>query len=389
MDFSFSESQNLLRESVRDLMNRFSPEYWRGKDERKEFPTEFEKSSAQLGLFGVMIPEAYGGAGLGVTEAAIILQAVADSNGALDACSVVHMGMFGINPVMRHGTEAQRQEFLPRAAKGQVHSCFGVTEPDAGTDTSRIKTFARREGDQYIVNGQKVWTSRGLQAEYILLLCRTTPLDQVGAKRFSGLTLLFAPIDRDAVKMRPIAKMGRHAVESCETFMTDYKVPVSCLVGEEGKGFYHLLDGLNPERIMIAAEAVGLGYQAISRAVAYAKERIVFGRPIGQNQGVQIPLAEAYSQLQAAELMMLRAAWMYDNGMPCGPEANMAKLRGTEAAHLAVNAAFETFGGYGYAKEFDIERLYRQLPLTRVAPITNTLVRTQVAEHALGLPKSY
>jgi acyl-CoA dehydrogenase len=388
VDFSFSESQNLLRESVRDLMGRFSPEYWRGKDERKEFPFEFEKASADLGLFGVMIPEEYGGSGLGVTEAAIILQQVADSSGALDACSVVHMGTFGINPLMLHGTPEQKREFLPRAAKGLVHSCFGVTEPDAGTDTSRITTFARREGDRYIVNGQKVWTSRGLQAEYILLLCRTTPADQV-KKRFAGLTLLFAPIDRKAIKMRPIPKMGRNAVESCETFITDFEVPAQCLVGEEGNGFYHLLDGLNPERIFIAAEAVGLGYQAISRAVAYAKDRVVFGRPIGQNQGVQIPLAEAYSQLRAAELMMLRAAWLYDTGQPCGPEANMAKLRGTEAAHLAVNAAFETFGGYGYAKEYDIERLYRQLPLTRVAPITNTLVRTQVAEHALGLPKSY
>jgi len=388
VDFSFSESQNILRASVRDLMNRFPAEYWRGKDERHEFPHEFERASADMGLFGVMIPEEYGGTNLGVLDVAIILQTVADSPGGLDACSVVHMGTFGINPVTRHGREDQRQKFLPRAARGEVHSCFGVTEPDAGLDAARIKTFARREGDHYVVNGQKVWTSRGLQAEYILLLCRTTPYEQV-KKRFDGMTLLFAPIDRNAVKMTPIPKMGRHAVESCQTFITDFKVPVECLIGEEGRGFYHLIDGLNPERIFIAAEAVGLGYQAISRATAYAKERVVFGRPIGQNQGVQIPLAEAHSQLLAAEWMTLRAAWMYDNGMPCGPECNMAKLRATEAAHLAVNVAFETFGGYGYAKEFDIERLYRQLPLTRVAPITNTLLRTQIAEHALGLPKSY
>jgi acyl-CoA dehydrogenase len=388
VEFNLTDSQQLLRESVRGLVDSFPPEYWRRKDQKEEFPDEFEKAAAEMGLFGVMIAEEYGGSGLGVSEAAIILKTIADSSAALDGCSVVHMGMFGLNPISKHGTAAQKQQFLPRAARGELHSCFGVTEPDAGLDTSRITTFAKRDGDDYVVSGRKVWTSRGQRAEYILLLCRTTPADRV-KKRLGGLTLLFAPIDRKTVNMRPIPKMGRSAVDSNETVIDGFRVPADCLVGDEDSGFYHLLDGLNPERIMIAAEAVGLGYQAVSRASRYAKERVVFGRPIGQNQGIQIPLAEAYSLLRGAELLTMHAAWLYDTGQPCGPEAAMAKLRATEAAHLAVNAAFETLGGYGYAKEFDIERFYRQLPLTRVAPITNTLVRTQLAEHVLGLPRSY
>jgi acyl-CoA dehydrogenase len=388
MDFALDDGHELIVDTARQLTAGFPAEYWRTADMDSRFPAEFGKACAEAGLFGTMIPEEYGGAGLGVTEAALILRTIANSEAGLDGCSVVHMGMFGINPVLKHGTETQRQEYLPRAAAGDLHTCFAVTEPDAGTETPRITTFARREGDQYVVNGRKVWISRAQEAEMILLLCRTTAYEDV-EKKTDGMTLLFTPRDESAVTLREIRKMGRHAVDSNEMFIDDLRVDADAIVGEEGKGFYCLLDGLNPERVMIAAEAVGLGYEVISRAAKYASEREVFGGPIGANQGVQLPLADAYSQLRAADLLMLEAAWRYDNGLPSGAEANMAKLRATEAAHYAVNVAFETFGGYGYAQEYDIERFYRQLPLTRIAPITNNLAKAYIAERVLGMPRSY
>jgi acyl-CoA dehydrogenase len=388
MDFGLNEGHELMIDTARRLTADLSSEYWRDADEQSRFPIEFQQACATAGLFGTMIPEEYGGVGLGVTEAALILRTIADSDAGLDGCSVVHMGMFGINPVLRHGTEEQRQEFLPRAARGDLHTCFAVTEPDAGTETPKITTFAAREGDEYVVNGRKVWISRAKEAEMVLLLCRTTAYEDV-EKKADGMTLLFVPKDETAITLREIRKMGRHAVDSNEMFIDDLRVPADTLVGEEGKGFYHLLDGLNPERVMVAAEAVGLGYQVIKRAAKYASERTVFGAPIGKNQGVQLPLADAYSQLRAAELLVLEAAWLYDTGQSAGAAANMAKLRATEAAHIAVNIAFETFGGYGYAQEYDIERFYRQLPLTRIAPITNNLAKAYLAERVLGLPKSY
>lgn len=388
MDFSRTQDQELLAASVKELVAGFSADYWRERDQTKTFPMEFQQRCAEAGLFGTMLPEEHGGLGMGVAEAAVILRTIADSAAGLDGCSVVHMGMFGINPLVKHGSEAQRSEFLPRAAAGDLHTCFVVTEPDAGTDTTRVTTFARRDGDDWVIRGRKVWISRAQQAEYGLVLARTTPYDDVERKT-DGMSLFFVPMRRPEVSMAEIAKMGRHAVDSNEVVFDDLRVPADSLVGQEGRGFYQLLDGLNPERVMIAAEAVGLGFQCITRAARYATEREVFGRPIGQNQGVQLPLADAYSMLRAAELLMWEAAWRYDQGLDCGAEANMAKLRATEAAHVAVNTAFETFGGYAYAREYDIERFYRQLPLTRVAPVTNNLTKAYLATHVLGLPKSY
>lgn len=388
MDFNLNETQLALRESTRQLCQGFDSHYWRRIDEEKIFPEEFAKACVAAGLPGTMLPVELDGVGLGVTEAAIVLQEIAASNGGLDACSVVHMGMFGLNPILVHGSEEQKREYLPPAARGELDSCFLVTEPDAGVDTTRITTTARREGDTYVVNGRKVWISRAAQAEYGLLLCRTEPYSAVERKT-DGMTLLFIPMRVPEVIITEIPKMGRNGVSSNEVVIDGLRVPVSSRIGEEGHGFRHLLDGINPERIMIAAEAVGLGLNVVLRAAAYARDRVVFGRPIGQNQGVQLPLADAYSQLKLAELATYEAAWRYDSGLDCGAHANIAKLRATEAAHYAVNVAFETFGGYGYAKEYDIERFYRQLPLTRVAPVTNNLTKAFIATQVLGLPKSY
>ena len=388
MNFEVDDTQQMLCESVRKVCAGFDAEYWRRIDRDSVFPDEFADAVARADLLATMLPETYGGVGLGVTEAALVLREIAGTDGGLDACSVVHMGMFGLNPLLLHGTEEQRRTHLPRAARGELDTCFMVTEPDAGTDTTRITTTARRDGDDYVVNGRKVWISRAKRAEHGLLLCRTSPVED-HARRTKGMTLLFIPMRRPEIEIREIRKMGRHGVDSNEVTIDDLRVPASCLVGVEGEGFTHLLDGINPERIMIAAEAVGLGLQVVRRAAAYACDREVFDRPIGANQGIQLPLADAYSKLKAAELAMFEAAWRYDNGLDCGAEANMAKLRATEAAHEAVNVAFETFGGYGYAEEYDIERFYRQLPLTRVAPVTNNLTKAFVATHVLGLPRSY
>ena len=292
MEFQPTESQVLLRNTIGSILTGFGPQYWRRADQEHRFPIEFEKVLADAGLFATMLPEEYGGAGLGVAEAAIALRAIAESDAGLDGCSVMHMGLFGINPLVVHGTKAQKEEFLPRAARGELHTCFGVTEPNEGTDTTRISTVARRDGDDYVVNGRKVWISRAKEAERMLLLCRTTPYDQV-AKKTDGMSLLFVPMPPPGLVLREIAKMGRHAVDSNEVFIDELRVPRSCLIGEEGHGFRCLLDGLNPERIMVAAEAVGLGFHVVHLAVTYAREREVFGRKIGQNQGVQLPLADA------------------------------------------------------------------------------------------------
>lgn len=381
-------TRELLLATVREVLTDFGDDYWTEIDRSGSFPREFEEAAIAAGLMGTMIPEEYGGVGLGVTEAALILREIANSPAGLDGCSVVHMGMFGLNPIRLHGTEEQRSAYLPLAPKGELPNCFIVTEPDAGTDTTRITTFARRDGDEFIVNGRKVWISRAQEAKMGLLLCRTTPYDAV-AKKTDGMSLFFLPMDSPGISMQRIPKMGRHGVDSNEVVFDDVHVPASAMVGPEGSGFYTLLDGINPERIMIAAEAVGLGLQAVARAVQYACDRVVFGRPIGSNQGVQLPLADVYSQLKAAELLMLQAAGLYDSGLQCGAEANMAKLRGTEAMHLAINVSFETHGGYGFAKDFAIERYYRQAPLVRVAPVTNNLTKAYIATHVLGLPKSY
>jgi len=388
MNFDLTAEQEALRQAVSELCMRFDERYWLEKEESHEFPWEFYSAVAEAGYIGVAIPEQYGGAGLGVLEAGLVLQEIAASGAGLNGCSAIHLSIFGMNPVVRHGSPELCARYLPLVARGELHVAFAVTEPDAGTDTTRITTFARREGDHYIVRGRKVWITKALEAQKMLLLVRTTPRDQCG-RRTDGMTLLLADIDRRAVHVEPIAKMGRNAVDSNELFIDDLRVPVEDRVGEEGKGFYYLLDGLNAERILIAHEAVGLGQAALRRAVKYANERIVFGRPIGQNQGVQFPLARAWIALHAAELVARRAAWLYDQGRPCGEEANMAKFLAAEAAFFAADVAVQTHGGFGYAKEYHVERYFREARLLRIVPISQELVLSYIGEHGLRLPRSY
>jgi acyl-CoA dehydrogenase len=306
----------------------------------------------------------------------------------MNGASALHLSIFGMHPVVKHGSEEMKQKYLPRVASGDMHVAFGVTEPNAGTDTSSIETFARRDGDNYVVRGRKVWTTKALESERVLLLVRTTPKDQV-ARRTDGLTLLLAELQRDEVSISPIDKTGRNAVATCEVVYDDLPVAVTDRVGEEGKGFRYLIDGLNAERILVASEAVGIGRAAIRRAVNYANERVVFNRPIGQNQGVAFPLGEAHMRLDAAELMVRKASWMLDQGMPCGAEANMAKWLAADAAFQAADQAMQTHGGFGYAKEYHVERYWREARLMRIAPISQEMILNYVTEHVLGLPRSY
>ena len=346
------------------------------------------KCSRQSGWIGIAIPEAYGGSGRGISEASIVLEEVAASGAAMNGCSAVHLSIFGMHPVVRHGSEEMKRTYLPRVAKGDLHVAFGVTEPDAGTDTTSITTTARRVGDQYIVRGRKVWTTKALDSERVLLLVRTTPLAQC-ARRTDGMTLLLAELQRPEVKISAIDKLGRNAVASCEVVYDDLPVLVTDRVGEEGKGFRYLLDGLNAERILVASEAIGIGRAALRRAVAYASERVVFGRPIGANQGIAFPLAEARTRLDAAELMVRKAAWKLDAGEPCGAEANMAKWLAADAAFQAADQAVQTHGGFGYAREYHVERYWREARLMRIAPISQEMILNYVSEHVLELPKSY
>lgn len=388
MDFKWTPEQEQIREAARHLTQQFSPEYWRRCDHEERFPQEFWDACGDAGFMGVMMPPEYGGSGLGVTEACLILQEVARSDAGMDGSSTVHLSIFGMNPVVKHGTEEQKRKYLPAAAQGRLHVSFAVTEPDAGTDTTRIRTFAERRGDMYVIHGRKVFITKAQEAERLLLLARTMPYESVQRKT-DGMSLFLAPVDRAKITIRDIPKMGRNAVDTNELFIEGLEVEAKDLVGQENRGFYQLLDGLNPERIMIAVEALGIGFGAVERAVRYANERVVFGRPIGTHQGIQMPLADAYSHLKAAELLVYHAAWLYDAGKPCGAEANMAKLRASEAACWAVDAAFQTFGGYAYAREYDIERLYRQVRMTRIVPVSNEMVKNFIGEHVLGMPKSY
>lgn len=388
MDFEPVEDHEALRKGIRELVARFDDDYWSACDAEHRFPDEFYATLADGGWLGVAIPEEYGGAGLGITEAALLLQEIATSGAAMNGCSAIHLTLFGMNPVVKHGSPELRSLLLPRVAAGDLHVSFGVTEPDAGTDTSRITTRARRDGDDYVVDGRKVWITKAQQAEYLLLLARTTPLDQC-AKRTDGMTLFMAPIDRAAVDIREIPKMGRNAVNSNELFIDGLRVPASCRIGEEGQGFRYLLDGLNPERILLAHEAVGIGRAAVARAVAYANQRVVFDRAIGRNQGVAFPLAEATMQLDAAELVARQAAWLYDHGRPCARAANSAKYLAAEAGFFAADRAVQTHGGFGYAVEYHVERYFREARLMRIAPISQEMVLNYVSEHVLGLPRSY
>ena len=376
-----------LRKGVRELCQRFPDPYWRELDARREYPTEFVRTLTEAGYLAALIPEEYGGAGLSITEAAIILEEINRAGCNSGAC---HAQMYIMGTLLRHGSPEQKKRYLPKIASGELRlQAFGVSEPTTGSDTTQLKTMAVRKGDKYIVNGQKVWISRAEHSDLMLLIARTTPLEQV-KKRSEGLSVLLvdmtAAIGR-GITIRPIRTMMNHA--TTELFIDDLEVPVENLIGEEGKGFKYLLDGLNAERILIAAECIGDGRWFIERATRYAKERIVFGRPIGQNQGIQFPIAKAYAHVEAADLMRIRAAELFDSGRPCGPEANMAKLLAADASWDAANVAVQTFGGFGFAEEYDVERKFRETRLYQVAPISTNLILSFIAEHVLGLPRSY
>ncbi|MFM2077972.1 MAG: hypothetical protein RJA49_1862 [Actinomycetota bacterium] len=378
----------LIRTHIADLCRAFDDDYWAACDREHRFPWDFYRAMASGGWIGIAIPERFGGGGRGILEAAAVLQTVAASGAAMNGASAVHMSIFGMQPVIRHGDEAMQARFLPAVADGSLHVAFGVTEPDAGTDTTRITTRAERHGDTYVINGRKVWTSKALEADRILLLTRTTPLAEC-RRPTDGMTLFLVDKHAPGVGVAPIAKMGRNAVASCETTYDDVQVPAIDRVGDEGSGFRYLLDGLNAERVLIAAEAIGIGHAALRTAVRYAKERVVFGRPIGQNQGIAFPLAEAHAKLRAADLMVQEAARLVDAGAPCGEEANLAKYLAADAGYFAADRAVQTLGGFGYASEYHVERYFREARLMRIAPISQELVLSYVSEHVLGLPRSY
>ena len=381
------ESHEELRAAVRDLCRRFPGEYWRAIDEARGYPEKFVHALTEAGWLAALIPEEYGGSGLGVTEASVILEEVNRSGGNSGAC---HAQMYTMGTLLRHGSEAQKRAYLPKIAGGELRlQSFAVTEPTTGTDTTKLKTTAVRAGDHYVVNGQKVWISRVQHSDLMLLLARTTPRDQV-KKKSDGLSVFLVDL-REAIghglTARPIRNMMNH--ETNELFFDNLKVPAQNLIGEEGKGFRYILDGMNAERILIAAECVGDGYWFIEKAANYAKERVVFDRPIGQNQGVQFPIARAYINIEAANLMRFRAAKLFDESRPCGAEANMAKLLAADASWEAGNVAIQTHGGFGFAAEYDIERKFRETRLYQVAPISTNLILSYVAEHVLGLPRSF
>ncbi len=388
MDIERSTQHTQIREVVADLCSRFDDSYWLARDRDGAFPEAFYAAVADGGWLGVAMPEAYGGAGLGITEAALVMRTITESGGGMSAASSVHMNIFGLNPVVVFGTEAQKQRALPPLIRGECKACFAVTEPDAGLNTTKLKTRAVRDGDRYIVNGRKVWISTAQVADRMLLLARTTPAEEV-RKATEGLSLFYTKLDRNYVEVREIEKMGRAAVDSNEVFIDGLPIPVEDRIGEEGKGFHYILHGMNPERVLIAAEAVGIGRAALARAARYARERVVFGRPIGMNQGIQHPLAQCWAELEAANLMAFHAAALYDAGDPCGSEANAAKLLAAEAAIKTCETAMLTHGGFGYAKEFHVERYLREALLTRVAPVSPQLILSNIAEKVLGLPKSY
>jgi acyl-CoA dehydrogenase len=377
-----------IRSSVRTLMKRFPDEYWMEHDDSKEFPWEFYNAVAEAGWLGLTVPEEYGGGGLGVTEAAIVEQEIAASGAGMGGCSAVHIGIFGFEPIIHHGSQSLKDRFLPRVVTGELHTSFAVTEPDAGTDTTNISTFARKVDGGYLISGQKVWITKAQEAERMLILARTSPRDP-SAKRTAGMTLFFAEMDREKVSIRPIPKMGRNAVDTNELFIDELFVADEDVVGEVGHGFRAILGGLNAERVISANAALGIGKAALRRGVRYANEREVFGRPIGKNQGIAFQLAEAQIKLDAAEAVVQKAAWMVDKGLPCGREANAAKYLCAEAGFLAADVALQVHGGFGYGKEFHVERYFREARLMRIAPISQEMVLNYFSEHVLGLPRSY
>ncbi len=379
MNFAFTQEQEQIREAIRKVCAKFDDAYWLKKDKEGGFPKELHQALARDGWLGIAMPEEYGGSGLGITEAAVMMQAIAESGAGFSGASAVHMNIFGLNPVVVFGTPEQKKRMLPGLIAGKERACFAVTEPNTGLNTRSLKTKAVKKGKKYLVSGQKVWISTAQVAEKVLLLTKTE----------SGLTLFYTDFDRRKIEVREIEKMGRHAVDSNQVFFDAYPVPEEDRLGEEGKGFEYILHGMNPERILIAAESVGLGRCALKRATEYAKGRIVFDRPIGKNQGIQHPLAANWMALEAANLMVFKAAWLYDQGKPCGAEANSAKYLAGEASFDACQQALMTHGGFGYAKEYHVERYLRESLVGRIAPVSPQLILCFIAERVLGLPKSY
>jgi acyl-CoA dehydrogenase len=388
MDFSLTDDQLAIRAAIEKICAKFDDAYWLKKDREGGFPADFHAAMARDGWLGIAMPQQYGGAGLGITEAALMMQAIAESGAGFSGASAVHMNIFGLHAVVVFGSDAQKQRFLPPLIEGKDKACFGVTEPNTGLNTAQLKTKATRNGDHYLVSGQKIWTTTARVTNKMLLLARTTPIENT-KRPIDGLTLFYTDMDRKHVEVREIEKMGRKAVDSNQVFIDGLKVSVEDRIGEEGKGFHYILHSFNPERILVAAEAVGLGKVALKRAAAYAKERVVFDRPIGQNQAIQHPLAERWMELEAAELMTYKAAWLYDTQQPCGAEANASKYLAGEAGFRACETAMLTHGGMGYAKEFHIERYFREAMIPRLAPVSSQMILCFIAEKVLGLPKSY
>ena len=388
MNFSYTDEQQAIRDSIQKVCESFNDDYWLKRDQQGGFPHDFYDAMAEGGWMGICIPEAYGGSGLGITEAAIMASTIAESGAGMSGASAVHINIFGLNPVAVFGKEEQKQRMLRPMAEGREKACFAVTEPNTGLNTTQLKTLAVRKGDRYIVNGQKVWISTAQVADKVLLLARTTPLEDV-KKPTHGLSLFYTDFDRNKITVHEIEKMGRKAVDSNELFIDGLEIPIEDRIGEEGKGFEYILHGMNPERILIAGEAVGLGRVALKKATDYARERIVFNRPIGQNQGIQHPLAVCWSELEAAWLMVMSAAWQYDNDQSCGAAANAAKYLAGEAGFHACETAVMTHGGFGYAKEYHVERYLRESMVPRIAPVSPQLALCYIAERVLGLAKSY
>ena len=388
MDFALNADQRAIVENVDALCAGFDLDYWRKRDMEGGFPHDFHAAIAQAGYLGVAMPTQYGGAGLGITEAVLVVQAISQSGAGLSGASAVHMNIFGLHPVVVFGTPGQQARWLPPLIRGEQQACFGVTEPNTGLNTLKLKTKAVRDGGHYVVSGQKIWISTAQVAHKILLLARTTPLGEL-KKPTDGLTLFYTDLDRSCIEVREIEKLGRKCVDSNQLFIDGLRIPAADRIGEEGRGFQYILHGFNPERLLIAAEAVGLGRAALKLAAKYANERIVFDRPIGKNQAIQHPLAQRWMELEAANLMILKAAWLYDNDQPCAAEANAAKYLAGEAGFRACETAVMTHGGMGYAKEYHVERFLRESLIPRIAPVSREMIMSFIAEKVLELPKSY
>ena len=388
MEFNLNQTQLSIIDSVNNIMKNYNDEYWLQCDKESKFPQKFYEEVANGGWLGICMPKEYGGSALGVSEASIFMHKISETGGGMAAASSIHINIFGPHPIVVYGTKEQKDKWLPPLILGKEKTCFGVTEPDAGLDTGRLKTFAKKMNNGYLVNGQKIWTSTAKIADKILLLARTSPIEEC-KKNTDGLTLFYTNLDRGKIEVREISKMGRAAVDSNQIFIDNLEVPEFDRIGEEGKGFKYILDSLNPERILIAAEALGIGKNALSRAVKYANDRVVFNRPIGKNQSIQHPLAENWIELEAAELLIAKAAYQYDKGENAGGLANAAKYFAAEAGFKAATQAVVTLGGMGYAKEYHVERLLRESLIPKLAPVSAQMILNYISERVLGLPKSY